>query len=80
MVKREKGKMSTTIQVAVNIHSSLITLEELHVELRLHPSRLEEKEMGWGNTPLMSSVIIGNIPVVEFLLSIGANIHAKDKV
>ncbi len=72
--------MSNTAPVVVNIHSSRTTLEELQVELRIHPSRLEEKEMTHGFTPLISSAFFGNIAVVEFLLSIGANVHAKNKV
>ncbi len=71
--------MSTAVQV-VNIHSSRITLEEMQVELRVHPLRLEEKETFWGNTPLMSAAKFGNVAVVEFLLLIGANIHAKNNV
>ncbi len=52
----------------------------MQIELRLHPSRLEEKDLEWEETPLISSAKFGNIAVVEFLLSIGANIHAKNKV
>ncbi len=49
--------------------------------LRIHPSRLEEmktEENNWddGKTPLMASARCGNIAVVEFLLSLGANIEA----
>ncbi len=64
----------------IDIHSKHITLEALQTELRLHPSRLEEMEMTHGYNPLMSSAKFGNIAVVEFLLSFGANIHAKNKV
>ncbi len=69
----------------VNIHAQLITRVMLETELRLHPMRLEERKE-WehdrdeGNTPLTSAAMFGNIPVVEFLLSIGANIEAKNEV
>ncbi len=69
--------MSTKVQ----IHSSCITQEEMQVELSAYPSRLEEKnDYFLGDTPLMSSATFGNIAVVEFLLSIGANVHAKNEV
>ncbi len=70
--------MSAKTVPIVNIHSQLFTLEELQAELRIHPWRLEEKEDG--NTPLISSTKLGKIAVVEFLLSLGANIHEKDEV
>ncbi len=71
----------------VDIHSQHITLETLQNELRSNPTRLEEKKVGnnWdiphaGNTPLMTSVEFQNIVVCEFLLSVGANIEAKNEV
>ncbi len=64
----------------VDIHSRNVTLEELQEELRVHSSRLEEVEIVYENTPLMSSVKFENVALVEFLLSVGANIHAKNKV
>ncbi len=67
---------NSSLRVVIDIHSSRITLEELQVELRLHPSR----EKYWGTTPLILAARFGNIAVVEFLLSIGANIHANSKV
>ncbi len=52
--------MSTT-SIIVDIHSKHITLDELRDELRVNPSRLEEKKMkiygSLGITPLMASVL-----------------------
>ncbi len=62
----------------VDIHSKHISLEALQEELRVTPSRLEEKKAG--KTPLLCSVDFGNIAVCEFLLSLGANIEAKNEV
>ncbi len=77
--------MITKIRV-VNIHSKRITLDALQEELRMKPWRLEEKNVGdrdhifAGSTPLMSSAAFGNLEVVKFLLSVGANIEAKHEV
>ncbi len=79
--------MSTTAISAVDIHSEHITLDALQQELRINPWRLEEKKggNGWqstdeGNTPLISSAEFGNLQECEFLLSVGANIEAKNTV
>ena len=70
----------------MDIHSEHITLDALQEELRINPCRLEEKKggNGWdpteGNSPLTSSAGFGNLEVCEFLLSVGANIEAKNKV
>ncbi len=71
--------MSTVFQI-VDIHSEHITVEELQDELRVNPMRLEEKENEYGNTPLLSSAEYENVAVFEFLLSLGANLEAKNKV
>ncbi len=63
----------------VDVHSSRITLKALQAELSANPMRLEELKE-WGNTPLMSSAEFGNVVVCKFLLSIGANIEAKNVV
>ncbi len=75
------------IFVSVDIHSPDITLEALQAELRRNPRMLEEKKPGYkrhdpleGNTPLISSVEFGNVPVCDFLLSVGANIEARNDV
>ncbi len=77
--------MGTTI--SVDIHSPDITVKAIRADLRKNPRRLEEKKEGSirddplaGNTPLMSSAEMGNIAVCEFLLSVGANIEAKNAV
>ncbi len=69
----------------VDIHEGVI-LETIQSELRLYPSRLEEEiEMKQvrntddvGNTPLMSAAKTGNVAVVDFLLSLGANVEAEN--
>ncbi len=76
--------MSTAIS-AVDFHSKHITLDALQEELRVNPWKLEEKNGGtqWdfgGNTPLISSAAFGNLKVCEYLLSIGSNVEAKNKV
>ncbi len=78
--------MGTTAS-SVDIHSPGITLRALRAELRKNPTRLEEKKEGnnWvdplaGNTLLMSSAELGNVPMCKFLLSVGANIEAKSMV
>ncbi len=75
--------MNTPIS-AVDVHSQDITLEALQEELRINPSRLEEKKGGnyWdqANSPLISLADFGNLQVCEFLLSVGANIDAKNTV
>ncbi len=58
--------------------SKHITLEAIQDELRAFPSRLEEKKEG--KTPLISSAEFGNDLVCEFLLSLGANVEAKNEV
>ncbi len=72
------------ITTSIDIHSPAITLKVLGAELRKNPSRLEEKKVGTnfadpqaGNTPLMSSAELKH---VEFLLSVGANVEAKNAV
>ncbi len=72
---------------AVDIHSELTTLDAFQEELRINPSRLEEWEVGINklhpqveNTPLMSAAVFGNSALCEFLLSVGANIDAKNEV
>ncbi len=59
----------------------------MQAELRLHPSRLEESEVlgedyngDDGYTPLLMAATSGNIEMVEFLLSIGANVGAVNSV
>ncbi len=63
----------------VNIFAEGITLETMRDELRQQPWRLDERSV-YGNTPLMSAAMFGNVAVVEFLLSLGANMEAKDDV
>ncbi len=63
----------------VDIFGEGITLETMRDELRQHPWRLEEKSVN-GDTLLMSAAKFGKTAVVEFLLSLGANIEAKDSV
>ncbi len=62
----------------MNIHSDQISLDALREELRENRRRLEERKRG--KTPLMSFAEFGNVPVCEFLLSVGANAHAKNAV
>ncbi len=73
----------------VDIYGEDITMETIQEELRANPSRLEEKkdsdsryrqDFDEGNTPLISSAKFGNYPVVEFLLSVGADVEAKNQV
>ncbi len=70
-----------------DMHFKHTTHEDLQAELRVHPWRLEEKKaentkhnLQSGNTPLMSSAEFGNVEICEFLLSVGANIEAKNEV
>ncbi len=72
---------------AVDIHAGDVTLEAIQAELWQHPLRLEEKkqrkgmyEHDVGNTPLMTASKAGNVNVVAFLLSLGANVEAEGKV
>ncbi len=60
----------------MNLLDEHTTLETIQLELRLHPSRLEERDV-CGNTPLMSTT---DVSVVDFLLSLGANIEAHNEV
>ncbi len=66
------------------IHTKDIPVGAMQAELREHPWRLEEKHDDEGdesgNTPLISSAMHGNIAVIELLLSLGANVEAKDMV
>ncbi len=79
--------MDNSIPV-VDIHSNHITLATLRDQLRANPTRLEEKKVkkddGFDcqeeNTPLISAADFGNVSVVEFLLSVGANVDAINKV
>ncbi len=71
----------------VDIHAKRITLDTIKTELSLHPLRLEERcemrnfgDADVGNTPLMTAARAGNISVVVFLLSIGANVEATKEV
>ncbi len=74
-----------TISSGDDVHSFYITLEAIREELRMNPWRLEKKKGGseWysaGNTPLISSTVFGNLEVCEYLLSVGANVEAKNSV
>ncbi len=69
--------MGTTI--SVDIHSPDITLDALQSELKKNPMRLEERREG-NNTLLISSTESGNLAVCTFLLSVGANVEAKNLV
>ncbi len=71
----------------VDVHAKDISLESVQEELRLHPLRLEERrerrqvfDDEIGNTPLLSAVKAGNISVVQYLLSLGANVDSRNKV
>ncbi len=68
----------------LDIHSEHTTLEELQEELRANHLRLEERKVGIcsgkDTTPLMSAAGFGNVEIVKFLLSLEANIEAKDQV
>ncbi len=68
----------------VDIFAVDITLESIRDELKVHPWRLEERDVdvgnGMGNTPLMSAADFGKVDVVQFLLLLGANIEAKNTV
>ncbi len=66
----------------VDIHAEDVTLETIQAELMLHPLRLEErKEEGEvGCTPLIAAATSGNVALVKFLLSVGANIEARNEV
>ncbi len=83
---RNQKEMNTTRISAVDVHSEHITLDMIQEELRVNPWRLEEKKGAndWdtheGNTPLISSAAFGNLEVCEYLLSVGANIKAKNTV
>ncbi len=69
-----------------SIFDEAITVEAMQIELRQQPWRLEEEYgredvygLDNGNTPLISSALHGNIAVVKFLLSLGANVEARNK-
>ncbi len=69
----------------INIHALDITLDEIQAQLNQHPLRLEERsedeeEYDDGNTPLIAAAAYGNTAVVNFLLSMGANVEAKNTV
>ncbi len=68
----------TSPRTLINLHDKNITLSAIRPELRLHPSRLEERKEE--DTPLMSAAEFGNVEVVEFLLTLGANKEAHDDV
>ncbi len=66
--------------ILVDIHAKTVSLETIQAELRLHPWRLEERGCSVGKTPLTSAAEAGNVAVVEFLLSLGADMEAKEAV
>ncbi len=81
----------------IDVHDIDMTVEILKEELRVNPSRLEEKkvpneeeekeEVGKeddecedGMSPLTAAAKFDNVAVVKFLLSVGANVKASNKV
>ncbi len=67
----------------INLHAEEITVETMQEEIRVNPVRLEEKKKfrSFGPcTPLLTAIWFGNVAVVRFLLSSGANIEARTEV
>ncbi len=67
----------------INLHNEHITVKEMQEELRVNPLRLEEKmlvDVYDRCTPLTAAAYFGNVAVVEYLLSAGANIEATNQV
>ncbi len=65
----------------VDIHAEDVTLEAIQVELTHHPWRIDEKRsVGFDDTPLGTAAKAGNVAVLVFLLSLGANVEAKNEV
>ncbi len=71
-----------------NLHSKSVKLETIQAALRDDPSLLEkmtekynrEENVDEGNTLLITCALFGNLAAVEYLLSVGANIEAKNMV
>ncbi len=61
-----------------NIHERDVKLELVREELRLDITRLEERFEH--ETPLMAAAKSGNIEIVRYLLSLGANLEAENLV
>ncbi len=67
--------MSTTF--VITAQTSEEAIEDI---LREYPFKLEENMDSSGNTPLMIACYLGNVGVVQYLLSLGANVQAKNNV
>ncbi len=63
----------------VGIHEIDITVAAMKKELTAHLHRLEEKNCR-SFTPLMAAAMYGNVNVVRYLLSCGADVEASDTV
>ncbi len=81
------SEMDSSSIPQINIHAKDISVESLSTELTLNPLRLEEVEDRGikfdeddRNTPLMSAASNGNVEAVKYLLSIGANVEARNRV
>ncbi len=76
----------------VDVHERDITVDAMKEELRENPFRLEERKIPIvithdtreeehdGNTPLVSAAKYGNVSVLRFLLSEGADVNAENDV
>ncbi len=83
-------KAKQVVNSVLDIHSKFVTLDDLRDEFRVNPLRLEERKVRKknegpdgpveGNTSLITAAVFGNVALCEFLLSIGANLEAKNKV
>ncbi len=75
--------MSTSCSIPksdkVDIHGKETSVEIVEQELSSNPDRKEEKNGTDQDTPLLAAVKNGNAPLIQFLLSIRANIETKDK-